>query len=241
MGNSMNYRIREPILRPTPILDLRPTQITLGMVEVELRRKNWRAENPKKLSEFLQHHMVPVVIGPSQRFYLIDHHHLARALYEEGVESVFVSPVADLHKLDLDEFWNMMDFHGWAHPYDGKGRRHPYSDLPRSVEDMEDDPYRSLAGRLRNIGGFAKDSTPFSEFVWADFLRKRIKPKDVRKDFAEALKTALAFAQSPEASYLPGWCAPRHPPADETADKSGADASKNEAKRHTAEKVPHEA
>ena len=237
----MNYRLHEPSLRATPILDLRPTQITLGMVEVEHRRKSWRAQNPKKLAEFLEHHMVPVVIGPSERLYLIDHHHLARALHDEGVKSVFVSPVADFHKLDADEFWNMMDFHGWTHPYDGKGRRRPYSDLPKTIDDMEDDPYRSLAGQLRNVGGFAKDSTPFSEFVWADFLRRRIKPKDVRKDFAQALEAAHAFAKSQDASYLPGWCAPRHTPADETADKSGADARKNAAKHHTAEKVPHEA
>ncbi len=237
----MNYRIHEPVLRATPILDLRPTQITLGMVEVELRRKNWHAENPKKLTGFLEHHMVPVVIGPSHRPYLIDHHHLVRALHEENVDSVFVSPVADFHKLEPDEFWNMMDFHGWTHPYDGKGRRRDYSDLPKTIEDMEDDPYRSLAGQLRGIGGFAKDSTPFSEFVWADFLRKRIKPKDVRRDFTLALEDALAFAKSQEASYLPGWCGPHHTDTDETADKSGADARKAAAKRQTAEKIPHEA
>ena len=73
---------------------------------------------------------------------------------------------------------------------------------------MEDDPYRSLAGELRNIGGFAKDSTPFSEFVWADFLRRRIKPKALEERFRRGAAEALALAKSEEASYLPGWCAP---------------------------------
>ena len=50
-----------------------------------------------------------------------------------------------------------MDFHGWTHPFDGKGRRRAYADLPKTVAAMEDDPYRSLAGELRYIGGFAKD------------------------------------------------------------------------------------
>jgi hypothetical protein len=108
---------------------------------------------------------------------LIDHHHLARALYEEGLKSVFITVVADLSRLTADHFWNMMDFHGWAHPYDGEGRRRPFSELPTTVKTMEDDPDRSLAGELRNIGGFAKDSTPFSEFLSADFLR----PSDQRK------------------------------------------------------------
>lgn len=233
-------RIREPILRATPILDLRPTQITLGMVEVELKRKNWTAENPKKLLDFLGRHMVPVIAGPGDQHFLIDHHHLARALHDEGVDSVFVTTVADFRKLDIDEFWNMMDFHGWTHPFDGKGRRRDYADLPRTVKDMEDDPYRSLAGQLRAIGGFAKDSTPFSEFVWADFLRRRIKPKVVRKDFAAALNVALDLAKSPEASYLPGWCAPHSKPAAANAGRSGTDARKSGAKQRTAEKRPHE-
>jgi hypothetical protein len=31
------------------------------------------------------------------------------------------------------------------------------------------DPFRGLAGELRNKGGYAKDLTPFEEFLWADF------------------------------------------------------------------------
>ncbi len=201
--------VREPLLHATPVLELRPTQMTIGMVEVALKRQSWKAENPKKLSEFLGAHMVPVVVGPGERRFLIDHHHLALALHDEGVDSVFVTVVADFHKLGASEFWNMMDFHGWTHPFDGKGRRRDYADLPKTVTDMEDDPYRSLAGRLRAIGGYAKDTTPFSEFVWADFLRRRIKPKDVRKSFEAATEKALALAKSDEANYLPGWCAPR--------------------------------
>jgi hypothetical protein len=101
-----------------------------------------------------------------------------------------------------------MDFHGWTHPFDGKGRRRAYADVPKTVAAMEDDPYRSLAGELRYVGGFAKDTTPFSEFVWADFLRRRIKPKDLRKSFVAATEKALTLAKSEEANYLPGWCAP---------------------------------
>ena len=204
----MNYRIHEPSLHATLVLELRPTQMTLGMNEVALKRKSWSTQNRKKLTDFLGHHMVPVVVGPGEQRFLIDHHHLVRALHDEGVDSVFVTIVADFHKLDPQDFWNLMDFHGWTHPYDGKGRRRDYADLPKTIKDMADDPYRSLAGELRNIGGFAKDSTPFSEFVWADFLRRRIKPKDVRKDFSAALQVALDFAKSEDASYLPGWCAP---------------------------------
>ena len=33
---------REPILQPIPILSLRPTQMTVGMIEVKEKRKRWR-------------------------------------------------------------------------------------------------------------------------------------------------------------------------------------------------------
>jgi hypothetical protein len=228
-----NDHMREPVLHATPVLELRPTQMTLGLAEVALKRRSWKAMNPKKLSEFLGAHMVPAILGPGEQRFLIDHHHLARALYDEGVDSVFVTIVADFHKLEANEFWNMMDFHGWTHPFDGKGRRRDYVDLPKSVKDMQDDPYRSLAGELRNIGGYAKDSTPFSEFVWADFLRRRIKPKDVRKDFSHALAAALELAKSEDANYLPGWCAPHHK-------AKGADAAAGGKKVRAASKIAHE-
>ncbi|HXZ89316.1 MAG TPA: ParB-like protein [Candidatus Binataceae bacterium] len=228
----MSFHIRDPILHATPILDLRPTQMTLGMNEVMQKRKSWKALDAKKLNKLLNSHMAPVVIGPGEARYLIDHHHLARALHDQGVDSVFVTIVADLHRLEAPEFWNMMDFHGWTHPYDSKGRRRHYADLPKTVRDMEDDPYRSLAGELRNIGGFAKNATPFSEFVWADFLRRRIKPKEVRKDFSQALQIALDFAKSEEANYLPGWCAPHVKPNDAGAGKKGK-------KGRSSVKAPH--
>jgi hypothetical protein len=198
----------EPVLRPTPILSLRPTQMTLGMNEVHVKRNAWKQKTADDLTKFLAAHMVPVITGLKGEPYLIDHHHLARALYEEGLKSVFVTVVADLSRLPADHFWNMMDFHGWTHPYDAKGRRRAFSELPKSVKGMEDDPYRSLAGELRAMGGFAKDSTPFSEFLWADFLRPRIKPKAIKADFTAALTKALALAKTPEADYLPGWTGP---------------------------------
>lgn len=205
----MTLPLREPVLHATPVLELRPTQMTVGMREVVMKQKAWREREPKDLEKFLGSHMVPVILGPGKLKYLIDHHHLALALHEAGVGSVFVTIVADLHKLEFDSFWNMMDYHGWTHPFDAKGRRREYADLPETILDMTDDPYRSLAGELRSIGGFAKDSTPYSEFVWADFLRLRIKSKAVKQDFSAALQVALDLAKSEAASYLPGWCAPR--------------------------------
>jgi hypothetical protein len=101
-----------------------------------------------------------------------------------------------------------MDNRNWMHPYDAEGVRRPYRDIPKSVADLIDDPFRSLAGELRRAGGFAKDTTPFSEFLWADFLRRRLKRKLLDHDFDHAIETALELAKSQDAGYLPGWCGP---------------------------------
>lgn len=203
----MSYSV-EPRLHPVAITDLRPTQITVGMREVEMKRIHWRAEREEKGADFLGHHAVPVVIGPKQRLYLIDHHHLALALHLEGEQQVLTTEVADLSRLDRDEFWSVLDNRSWMHPFDAEGRRCSREEIPRKVSGLVDDPYRSLAGALRLAGGYAKIEAPFSEFLWADFLRRRVKPDLVGRFFPKALHKALDLARSREAEHLPGWCGP---------------------------------
>ena len=200
--------VREPRLTTVAIDDLRPTQIIVGIREVNEKRKRWRELAAKAGGEFLGKHMIPVVLGPKGRNYVIDHHHLARALHEEGVKQVAVTHIANLSKLDQEAFWKVMDNRSWMHPFDSRGDRRAYKDIPKSVADLVDDPFRSLAGELRRAGGFAKDTTPFSEFLWADFLRRRMKRKSVERDFPLAIKKAKKFAKSKDAGYLPGWCGP---------------------------------
>ncbi len=201
--------IREPILQPVPILSLRPTQMTVGMREVKEKRKRWREHKSKrKQAELLGKHMIPVVLGPDQKHYVVDHHHLARALHDEGVKDVLVTVIADLTMVDKDAFWSVLDHRRWAYPYDAKGERRHFRDIPKSITGLKDDPYRSLAGEIRRAGGYAKDTTPFSEFLWADLFRRRIARKNVDDDFASAVEKALAIAKSKDAIYLPGWCGP---------------------------------
>jgi hypothetical protein len=200
--------VREPEVMTVAVSNLRPTQITVGMREVLAKRKRWRETASKKSGRFLGGHMIPVILGPKKRHYVVDHHHLARALHDEGVKELAVTIIADLGALDPDAFWTVMDNRNWMHPYDAEGNRRHYRDIPKTVSGLLDDPFRSLAGELRRTGGFAKDTTPFSEFLWADFLRRRIKRKLVERDFGRAMEKALLFAKSAEAGYLPGWCGP---------------------------------
>jgi hypothetical protein len=194
----------EPVLVPVEILSLRPTQITVGINEVEKKRIEWRKRRDG--GAFLGSHMVPVVIGPKGTPWLIDHHHLALALHLEGVQHVLVSVVVKLDKLDSGRFMNFMDNRNWLHPYDAKGQRRGYEALPRKVSKLVDDPYRSLAGAVREMGGYAKDATPFAEFLWADFYRAHISTKAAKTCDQEILSDALKLAHSSKAKHLPGWC-----------------------------------
>jgi len=148
-------------------------------------------------------------LGPKKRHYVIDHHHLSLALHKEGLRDVLVTVVLDLSALNLDAFWTVLDHKSLVYPFDAQGRRRDFADIPKTVMQLKDDPFRSLAGELRRAGGFAKDTTPFSEFLWADFFRRKIKRKAVEADFSAAMERALRLARSEEAEYLPGWCGPK--------------------------------
>jgi len=198
----------EPVMHPVPIVSLRPTQITVGLGEVAEKRRQWARRGMEKAADYLGRHAIPTVIGPKGRHFIIDHHHLARALYDEGQESVLVSVQSDLSGLSKRAFWAVLDSRGWSHPYDAEGRLRDVDDLPSSVAKLTDDPYRTLAGALRRAGGYAKVAVPFAEFLWADFLRERIAVKRLKDDFDAALKKALALSAKLEASYLPGWSGP---------------------------------
>ena len=199
---------REPRIHPIPLADLRPTQITVGMREVNEKRAAWRAHGDGAKADFLGAHLIQVVLGPRKKHFVVDHHHLARALFDEGVEEIAVTVVADLSGLETSAFWVYLDNRAWTHLYDAHGVRQGHKELPKDVAGLIDDPYRSLAGALRRAGGYAKDTEPFSEFLWADFLRRRIKRKQAQAHAAAALEEALRLARSKDAAYLPGWCGP---------------------------------
>lgn len=195
----------QPRLHTVAIAELRPTQITVGMREVARKRKEWREREDDDGPDFLGRHMLPAVRGPKGRCWIVDHHHLALALHLEGVKGVLVSVIADLHHLEKAEFLVFMDNRNWLHPFDGKGRRREADDLPTTITDLVDDPFRSLAGALREAGGYAKDTTPYSEFLWADHLRRRMKAASLTDDFDRAVIDAKELARAADAAHLPGW------------------------------------
>ncbi len=208
MTRIVTESITEARLVPTGILDLRPLQMTAGFIEVDKRREIWRPKLKKDPRKFLQRHLVETILGPEDSTFFADGHHMLRGLYKDKVDRVFTMASLDYRKLSWDEFWFIMDWKGLVFPYDRHGKRRDYEDIPKTVADLKDDPFRSLAWDLRHKGGYAKDVQRFAEFVWADFLRRRISRELVRKNFSQASMRAYELAKSSEASHLPGWCGP---------------------------------
>ena len=78
------------------------------------------------------------------------------------------------------------------------------------MSKLKDDPYRSLAGEVRKAGGYAKDSSPYTEFLWADFFRPLFRKSDLSAKGGQGLPQSLvveavALARGPKAQFLPGW------------------------------------
>ena len=76
----MNERVQEAYPAQMSIADLLPTQVTVGMREVDIKRIRWRERSIDKRTHYLGTHRVPVIVGPDNRHYMIDRHHLTLAL-----------------------------------------------------------------------------------------------------------------------------------------------------------------
>jgi hypothetical protein len=199
----MSSGVRHPLLLISPAR-LRPTQMTVGRAEVADKRAEWEKLGRKKRKELLAQHWFPGVLGPKNQVFIVDHHHLGLALFEEKVKQVPVMIQRDFSWLEPTVFWRTMEFNRWAHPYDARGERQAYEAIPDCLDALADDPYRTLAARVRMAGGYSKDATPYAEFLWADYYRRHLKLKGDRVS-GKQLQNALLLAHSHDTAYLPGW------------------------------------
>lgn len=185
--------------------DLHPTQLTVGMIVVHDKRKHLAGMSPADRHGFMKDHPMPAVLGPHGKLYITDHHHLGRAAFEAGVPTGFFLVEADLSKSPAESFWKEMNENLWVHPLDENGVRHCYSMIPDRLAKLVDDVYRSLAGHVRDAGGYDKTPTAFAEFIWADFFRRNIAIETVRSDFETAVQAGVSLAQSKCAKNIPGY------------------------------------
>ncbi len=92
------------------IADLKPTQLTLGLAEVEERAAKIAAMKPSEREAYLQRKAIPYVLGPGKQIYIVDHHHLARAFWSLKISEVVLGDkLADWSGLETKAFWRMME------------------------------------------------------------------------------------------------------------------------------------
>ena len=190
-----------------PIERLHPTQFAVGYREVDERARQIAGKSPKKLKAYIEEHLPLIVIGPGDQPYLVDGHHLALALLKAHIaDSVEARVEANWRNLSLVEFWKRMKERGWVYLYDNRGQGPlEVENLPRTVTELTDDPYRALAWAVRKRGGLDKSSASFAEFRWANFFRTRVSIGNQPGDFERAVEAALKISHSPEAKDLPGY------------------------------------
>jgi hypothetical protein len=192
-------------IQEAAIKDLHPTQLTVGLIVVQDKKKHLQALSSSDQRGFMKAHPMPAVIGPQGRIYITDHHHLGRAALDAAVTCAFLEIDGDFSKCSMEAFWKEMNENQWVHPLDENGVRHYYNTIPDGLGKLIDDVYRSLAGYVRDEGGYDKTPTAFAEFVWADFFRRNIAIETVRADFQTAVRAGVSLAHSKIAKNIPGF------------------------------------
>jgi hypothetical protein len=189
------------------ILDVRPTQFVVGAKEIEFRMIRIADKDADgEIADYKKKNPGKAVIGPDGTLFLVDGHHLATALYNLGKESMRVEIVKDYSDLSWRAFWIKLRTKHLCYLRDARGRVQSPSKLPHSIPELKDDPYRSLAYLVSKSEGFEDHDSPFQEFYWAQFYRRRIKAwKDTPAGWERALNQAMRLSKSRAASRLPGW------------------------------------
>jgi hypothetical protein len=183
------------------ILLLHPTQLSIGHDQVVEKAHKLKKMDRKDREQYLKDRPVPVIIGPGKKLYLIDHHHLCSALYKVGEDEIYIEIKEDWSHMNVREFWSAMDQHNYLWHYDEHGQAVNPTELPfllpSTILDLKDDPFRSLAGFIRNESAYTKVWVPFTEFKWANFLRTKVGPNDI--------KGAIKIAKSSASKDMPGY------------------------------------
>lgn len=177
------------------LLKLKPTQFSLGMIEVQEKVEKMRKMSSGQLEKYLEDRPVPCIVGPDNSLYSIDRHHLIRACWELGAKEIDILQIADLSHLEIEEFWDVMKKAKWVYLADqfGNGPHHEKF-LPVDIRGLADNPYRSLSWMVREAKGFEKENIPFIEFYWADLFRQYIEfDPSSEVGIKKAKDEALAF------------------------------------------------
>jgi hypothetical protein len=211
------------------LLTLRPLQGVLGLGEVAKKRKDV-VEGLAAEIDALEKDPIKIVRGLGGDYFVVDHHHGGRAFVDAGQTHGTCDILSADSPLSSDppQFWKQLDERKWLRLADSAGNPITPDALPRTLKDLPDDPYRTLAWMVRKANGYCRAlmkpaPPPFAEFLWADWMRKRPElpwakvsaatapalwtMKKSRREEAQkaVLAAALRLARGPQAQGLPGY------------------------------------
>jgi len=154
---------------------LHPTQPEVGQYQIEQKVKEFKALSDKKIEAVIEKKIVPVVIGPEGKLYLIDHHHNSLALLETGHPEVHVIVKENWSTLDLQSFWDKMNSNQYSFLKKADGTLlNPLSPaFPQTLRECGDNPYRSLVWILTEKGILKEGDIPYYEFYISDILKEK--------------------------------------------------------------------
>jgi hypothetical protein len=175
------------------ILDLKPAQFAVGLLEVEHKMKDYAHMSKDEFHAYTEKHPVPVALDSLGEHYIIDHHHLCAAYLFLGHENVHVEIKHDFSQLDQEAFWDVMKKANLTYLYDQFGGKREWYQLPINIRGMADDPYRSLVWKLKDLKIWTKEEVamPFLEFKLAEFLRPKVKIGNTKESFNLAVEWSV--------------------------------------------------
>ena len=187
---------------------LHPTQLCVGMAEIEHRIADFRNEDPKERRRYLKTRPIPLVRSSAGELWMVDRHHRLRGLLAVEPEATGWGYIAlDLPLSNRSAVLQALQQRGWLYLYDGRGLG-PLEpeELPETLLGCQDDPYRSLVWKLKREGVIDRAPLiPFHEFRWAAWLRRKALPPFNSQQLEPALPAARAYARSAAASRMAGW------------------------------------
>lgn len=187
------------------INQLRPTQAGVGQLQVDTTQIKLASKSPEQLKKYMKKKKIPVVVDADGQYWLVDRHHLTKALWQQGVKDMTVTIIGRLN--NKASFWQEMQDNHWTWLRDEKGSPLTPAQLPIHISELVDYPYRSLAGELQDAGYYSKhEKVYFVEFAWASWLGEQMNWAPVTiNTLTQRLKQAEQLACSPAAKTLPGY------------------------------------
>ena len=188
--------------------NLHPTQFCYGPSGYNYKISLITSKHSKNnLQKYLDKKPVPV-IEYNNTLYLVDRHHLCKALLYQRKslpQDIYVTII----KINTPIFNNKQEFIEYLIKnkltlLEDKGVSKNFDQLPQSLDHLSVDWHRGLAWLVRKSGAILKTPVPFMEFYWANYLRPYIKEQPINDQIIlKAIE--LSLENNTTTNNLPGF------------------------------------